>query len=238
MILTGYEQGWPPVYYCSSSEHYRCISIPFNLSSRLKWESRDVYISLRPAYREGAICARTSISRHMASSPERPYQFTAAAVARWEKDYHIDLVHVQMLHLPWTGFPPAKLVFKSKVSRLGTGPWMVLALGRCTTPVPSDGSSGARSDPYIPHSSPPQPHLRDQLFAVLQHYPNDPRTDAHSLISDHSCEHDHLDLTRIPEFPTWVEWEIERGGCLGFKLKSRRSRGEAMGRMLEVTVVQ
>ena len=133
------ERGRPPVYHCLSSpkgSHY--MTIDAKLASELKCKLKDIHISLRAAYREGSANPRMSIARLMAGSPLRPYQFTLAAVARWERPYgppgreqRLVLSDVYMPPLPWTISSPIVLLFKEH-ALFGSESWLTLTLGRCT----------------------------------------------------------------------------------------------------------
>ena len=133
-------RGQPAIFHCSWP-NYKYITASCELVSKLKWNLRDIHISLRPAYREGAIGPQTAISRLMACSPERPYQLKASFMKRWAQDYHIVLLDVRIPPLPWDGYTPATLLFRR---RYPNSLWITLTLGRCIG-IGSDSSTSKHS---------------------------------------------------------------------------------------------
>ena len=209
-----------PVYYCSLLGDSRCILIPPEMASKLRWQSREIYIPMRPAYRSGAINLGTSITRLLVSSPERPYHITLPAVEKWERESGLVLSGIKMPPLPWTGSPEIILLFKTEVD-LGSRKATIgieLSLGRCT----SDHYAVVRCSVQKAGSVTPA-----SVIGSLSSGPI-PGT------ASHSCERDHLDTTRIPEFPAWVELPVTAGQCGAHTIQYRRFGANHAGLLLEV----
>ena len=177
------------------------------LASQLEWKLKDIHISLRPAYREGSISPLMCIARLMASSPQRPYQFTPAAVGRWERAYgrqylmeRLVLSEVLMPRPPWTGSSPLVLFFKCHTP--GYESWLTLTLGRCTVRDSAIQSSKDDSDASIPNTPSPESRPLKYHYAVVRRnllQDSFWSSDALSFASSHSCVNDHLDFIHIPE---------------------------------------
>lgn len=243
----GNEGGQLPVYHClSSAIDGRCMLISPHLvcERKLKWKLKDVYIALRPAYREGSVAPRMSIARLMASSPQRPYHFTPAAVGRWERDFDLHyqgqrlvLSDVHMPPLPWTGSSPVVLLFqRHRGSSLSE--WITLTLGNCTVQGATGQIPETGGDTSVPHTPSPKSHPPGKHYAIV-HYGSKRDSfwspDVLSCASTHSCEHDHLELTRPPNYshsPVYTTNLGESDG-LWFRLEVRRSSLHPMALVLD-----
>ena len=201
------------VYHCSWPQGYHYIQITLELASKLKWKSTDIYISLKPAYRKEQIGPYENIARLQAGSPERPYQLTASIMKRWEEELGLTLSDARIPPLPWTGSHAIILLFKldhPRYQRLHK--WVTVEFGICIAP----GSPGSQ----------PRSDIRDDVtdscgisqsqrsagkhYAVIQYYLMDEPPQLQSLVTRHSCEHDHLDTTQIYDYPEWTERPIRR----------------------------
>ena len=199
------------MYHCSWPSGVRSLVLPLQLISGLRWKQKDVYLSLRSAYREGVIGLHTTIARLMSSSPERPFQLKLPAVAAWEREYNIKLVDVKMPPLPWNGSSPVVLLF-SVQNRWET--WLTLALGRCTrrrepshdrvsqNASGTSGSDGAR----------PQHCLLGSHYAVICYA----RGGAHEPCS-------HSPIGTLVKTTTWTSW----GGSTRRSSKGGQTGGAA-----------
>ena len=232
-ITTPMYKRQPPIYHCSWPGSPRCITISRHLVSKLGKESksREIHISLRPTYREGAFTGPQNIlPRLMASSPQRPFHFKLSSIARWERDCNIKLLDVKHPPSPWTksSESPTILVFECPDGGgRGIMAWMVLVVGCC--------SKGAPSSPG-----------GDTHYAWVDFYFYGYK-EVKSLISAygdrHVCERDHLSQmecleedayqrsyesnAKITDLVTWRErrWRRERRW-------QRRERRRGRGRLL------
>ena len=183
--------GQPAVYHCSWPSGVRSLALPLQLISGLKLKQKDIYLSLRPPYREGASRHHTMIARLMSSSSERPFQLKVPALTIWERESYIKLVDVKMPPLPWNGSTPVVLLF-SVQNRWQT--WLTLVLGRCTRQEPGhdrrprDVGGASSSGGALPHHPPLGSH-----YAVIC-YDEGGRPRVQSLTPEHSCQDDHLDF--------------------------------------------
>ena len=239
--------GQPSVYHCSLHEDSRCILISVKMVSKLKWKSRDIYISTRPPYREGGIDHRGILARLMVSSPRRPYHITPVAVAKWEKDWRIVLSSIQIPPLPWTGASAVILNFKSILRQRGTlgeeiTIWTELVLGRCTEVRGRGKEHSGDYNTLQLHTPSPQPIALGSHYAVVRctlYKPGSLTSDLFSgsmaPLPTHSCEHDHLDLTQIPTYPKWIDLPVKSKQCGGHTIQCRRrSPPSHAGMLLEV----
>ena len=226
------KQERPHVYHCLTSyrdEH--CILIGPELASRLKWKLEDIHISLQPTSREESISIRMSIAQLMSSSPQRPYQFTPAAIARWESFYDLQdggqrlvLSDVLMPLLPWTGSSPVVLLF-DHVGGFGATYRSTITLGRCTIQGSTIPLSGKDGDASIPRTSTSTESCTlGQHYAVVSHGLREfvGRPDMLPPSSSHSCEHDHLDFTPISEDAEWAEHRLDGGLTIVYKFDGDR----------------
>ena len=183
-------QGKPSTYHCSWSNDFRSITTSLELVSKLQWELKDIYISLRPPYRRGVTDPQTTISRCMAGSPEPPYHLKTSTITRWERNYGLKLIRVYMPQIPWTGSSPITLLFRS---RSWTG--MRLILGRCTKPESSSISLSSRKHMSRCSERPDseQPRRLGSHYAIVHvlDFPVGSQGQPLPALS-HSCEHDHL----------------------------------------------
>ena len=193
------------------------------LACNLKWELKDIHIPLRPVYRKGLASHRMSIARLMASSPQRPYQFTPVAVGRWERAYGLQnpgrrlvLSDVRMPPLPWTGSSPVILLFEH-YTPIGSF-WSTLALGRCTAQGSTIRHSENGGDTYVPHTSSPESQSLGQHYAVLRHSYRWRDTIWGPEASSHCCERDHVKFTRFPHDVEWFEFRSDLGLTMVFQL--------------------
>ena len=211
---TGTQLQESDVYCCAWPEDTRYIHISPAIASKMKWNSRDIYISLKPAYREEGIGLSAKISRLHAASPERPYELplpTGPNVNPWEDIPGFVLSDVQISHLPWTGSPPIVLLFKLDypVPPSFHSRWMTVTLVICI--MPGSTSSDELSESGGSSQRKPQHHDRIKShYAVIQYYPDADCPELQSFVLHHSCEYDHLDPTLISEYPQWTKWPIPR----------------------------
>ena len=221
------------MYHCLSTPNGdHCTLLHSDISHGLEWEFKDIYISTRPAYREGSITPLMSIARLMANSPERPYQFTPAAVGRWGRDYglqgpvqRLTLSDVQMPPLPWTVSSPVVLLFKHYPLSSSNYSWLTLTLGHCTE-VEGSESTEEGGDTFISHTPSPGPESPLGHHYAVTHYGNvqDSIWSPHilSIASHHSCKKNHLRFKRIPEDPEWAQFSVDWRLRIVFKLDEAR----------------
>ena len=238
IVTMGNEGGRLPVYHClSSSEGDHCMLVFPHLACerKLKWKLKDIHISLRPAYREGSAVTQMRIARLMASSPQRPYQVTPAAVGRWEREFgrqhrgqRLVLSDVHMPPLPWSGSPPVVLLFERHGGLFSLEQWITLTLGKCPILGSTHQLSESGGDASNPHTPPPESHPFGNHYAIVHYGPERDSfwsPDALSCASIHSCEHDHLDFARHPNYPHSPVYttEMTNIGGLIFRLEVRQS---------------
>ena len=202
----GAKREQPDVYICSWPNGFRYITMPFNLACGLELWVKEIYISLRPAYREGVTGAPLGVARLMAGSPDRPYEFSTSAIARWEREHGLVLSDIDVPPLPWTGSTPATLIFKWGAA-YGGWPSLILQLGRCTRSSPHPSSDSRDSESSTGTVVSPQVPLGEH-YATIRYYPASQSPDIRSLVSNNACDHDHLFLTYAPSYPQWAEWPI------------------------------
>ena len=242
--VTENERGRPTVYHLWRTDYSHYVEMSANLASELKWKSMEVFISLRPTYRQGETGPWTDVARLMVSSPGRPYMFKPSVVTRWRglggdrSGWSGDpaLFDVQMPPLPWTGSYPVILLFQRQYGEKGS----VLVLGRCTKPEFAIQVQDNRGDASSRHTPlqflPSRIHTLGPHYAVMRQYdPSGQRPDVRSFVEfDHSCEHDHVDFGRIPEYPKWTESAVKTDY---HSVQFRRSPSDPTGTMLEVRVL-
>ena len=137
----------PYVPFIAGLPHYTCgffhepnkfarIYVVTDSSSygALAWRWRDVYISLRPAYRADPLDAYGRLARLALGPPSAPPPFVIrrATIAQFEREHGWALESVARVPTPWTGAPPLVLAFKRSnnfVERL------TFALGKCTASI-------------------------------------------------------------------------------------------------------
>ena len=183
--------GRPAVYHCSWPGCPRCISIPFELVCSLKWTSMDVYISLRPTYREGVIGPQMAIARLMAGSPQRPYQLKTSIIAKWARDYRILLSDVQAPP-PRNRSSPLILLFRVQDFR---NVWITLTLGHCMVRGRSSEEKLLNSEEDTPVFGEMSPQNHGEHYAVVHYHHGNQCPSIRSLVPSHSCQHHHLNFT-------------------------------------------
>ena len=177
----------------------------------------------------------TSIAQLMSSSPQRPYQLKINTFPGAFNNRKIVLSGVQTPSLPWNGSSPVNLLFSILEWERISGQ-IVVTLGCCNMPGFGKNPVSIDSSMHSPHTESPARHPLGEHYAAV-HYYKDGYPGGQPVVFGHSCELDHLDLTRFPEYPRWAEWPIKRARPYHCTLLFRRSPLDAMGTILETEVL-